>query len=102
MTGLQRHRRPTAPGEILREHYLVPRGVSVTDLAETLGASRKQISLLVNGHVRVTPEMAARLAKSLGTTTRFWLNLQTAVDAYDADRAAEGWQPGRVLGRPAA
>lgn len=102
MTGLQRHRRPTPPGEILREHYLMPRGVSVTDLAETLGVSRKQMSLLVNGHVRLSPEMAARLAKSLGTTTRFWLNLQTALDAYDADQAAEAWQPRRVFDRPAA
>ncbi|MDM7945410.1 MAG: HigA family addiction module antitoxin [Oceanibaculum nanhaiense] len=102
MTGLQRHRRPTPPGEILREHYLMPRGVSVTDLAETLGVSRKQMSLLVNGHVRLSPEMAARLAKSLGTTTRFWLNLQAALDAHDADQAAEAWQPSRVFDRPAA
>lgn len=42
---------------------------------------------MINGRARLDPALAARIAKTLGTTTRFWLNLQAAVDAWDADQA---------------
>ena len=66
---------------------------SVVRLAAALGCSRKHLSQIVNNRVRLEPEMAARLARVLGTSTRFWVNLQANVDAYDADRAARKWKP---------
>ncbi len=97
MDDLRRTRRPTLPGTILREHYLAARSISITDLAAATGLSRKHLSQIVNGHKRLEPTVALRLARVLETSTRFWLNLQTTVDTWDAENATEAWQPGRVF-----
>ncbi|MDP6706238.1 MAG: HigA family addiction module antitoxin [Alphaproteobacteria bacterium] len=86
-------RRPTPPGEILRELYLEPRGVSITAFARAVECSRKHMSNIVHGHVRLEPEIAARIAKVLGTSTELWLNLQKAVDVHDAEAAIKNWRP---------
>jgi addiction module HigA family antidote len=88
-----RNRRPSAPGDIIRAHYLDERRVSVSALARAIGLSRKHMSDIVNGRSRIEPAVAARLAKVFGTSTNLWLNLQTAVDAWDADREARSWKP---------
>ena len=88
-----RKRRPSMPGDILRAHYLDERGVSVAALGRAIGVSRKHMSDIVNGRSRLEPPVAARLAKVFGTTTALWLNLQAAVDAWDADREARSWKP---------
>lgn len=88
-----RKRRPSAPGDILRAHYLDERGISVAALGRAVDVSRKHMSDIVNGHARVEPAIAARLAKVFGTSTALWLNLQAAVDAWDADREAHSWKP---------
>ena len=96
--GLRLHdRRPTPPGRILQALYMEPRGISVSALASEVGRSRKHVSQLVNGHVRLEADMAERLAEVLGTSSDLWLNLQQAVDRHDARaRIAEsGWQPSR-------
>lgn len=100
MTGLRRDRRPTAPGAILRAHYMGPRAISVTAMAEALGLSRKHVSQIVNGHKRIEPVTAARLARVLGTTPRFWMNLQAAVDEWDASMEIAGWTPGAIFAPP--
>ncbi len=97
MDEIIRTRRPCAPGVLLKAGYLQPNKISVTALAEALGISRKQVSLVLNGHARVTPHLAGRLAKVLGTSTQLWLNLQAKVDAYDAEQEAKDWQPSRTL-----
>jgi antitoxin HigA-1 len=79
-------RRPTSPGQILVEFYLEPNGLSIAKFAEACGLTRKHMSGVVNGRVSVTAETAARMATVLGTTAQYWLNLQNAVDLYDADR----------------
>ena len=89
----QRKRRPSTPGDILRAHYLSERSVGVTELARAIGISRKHMSDIVNGRSRIEPAIAARLAKVFGTSTALWVNLQAAVDAWDADRAARSWKP---------
>ena len=81
----QRTRRPSPPGEILAELYLAPREVSIAKFAEAAGVTRKHMSGIINGHVAITAEMAARIAAVLGTTAQYWLNLQNAVDLYDAE-----------------
>jgi antitoxin HigA-1 len=98
MDKIRRNRRPSAPGAILRELFLEDRNISVSALAEAIGYSRKHVSQIVNGKARIEPEMAARLGKVLGTSTDIWLDLQAAVDAWDATQEAREWQPVRFLG----
>jgi antitoxin HigA-1 len=81
----QRTRRPSLPGEILAELYLAPHDISIAAFAEACGVSRKHMSGIVNGHVAITAEMAARIAAAVGTSAQYWLNLQNAVDLYDAE-----------------
>jgi addiction module HigA family antidote len=80
----QRKRRPTPPGELLVEFYLKPRGVSIAKFAEAAGVTRKHMSAVANGRSAITAELATRIATVLGTSAQFWLNLQNAVDLYDA------------------
>jgi addiction module HigA family antidote len=89
----ERKRRPSTPGDILRAHYLDERGISVAALGRAIDISRKHMSDIVNGRSRIEPAVAARLAKVFGTSTALWLNLQAAVDAWDADREARSWKP---------
>ena len=78
-------RKPTHPGAILKELYLDPLGITIADFAAGIGISRKTVSAIVNGHRRVTPEMAVRFAMALPTTNAdMWLNLQNALDLYEA------------------
>jgi addiction module HigA family antidote len=77
-------RRPTHPGEMLREDFLVDYGLSVSQLAEAVGVSRQSISELLRGRLAVSPEMSLRLAKLFGNSPEFWLNAQRAVDLWDA------------------
>jgi addiction module HigA family antidote len=90
-------RRPTPPGAMLREMYLAPRGLSVTRFARAVECSRKLMSGIINGSVRLEPEIAARVAKVLGTSTELWVGLQAGVDAFDAERAARSWKPQEVF-----
>src|ERR1700687_549910 len=90
---IRRKRRPTFPGAILREFYLDPRHISVTVFANAAGLSRKHVSSIVNGSATITPETAERFARVLGTTARFWLNLQIAGDLYDAELKLGSWKP---------
>jgi addiction module HigA family antidote len=85
MTICNRTRRPTPPGQILAELYLTPHKVSIAKFAEAVGITRKHMSAIVNGRASITAETAARIATVLGTTAQYWLNLQNAVDLYDAE-----------------
>ena len=80
------NRKPTHPGEILKELYLVPLNIGVGTFAKSIGISRKTISAVINGHRRVTPDLAVRFAAALPSTNpQMWLNLQNAVDIYEAE-----------------
>ena len=59
---------PPHPGEIIRDLYLEPLGLTVTEAAAGLGVTRKTFSLLVNGNAGISPEMATRLSKAFGRT----------------------------------
>jgi len=73
---------PAHPGEILREMYLKPMKVSVTEAAHALGVSRKHVSAIVNGRAPVTPDMAMRLAAVFATEAQLWVNLQAQHDLW--------------------
>ena len=74
------HRTPTHPGEILREEFLVPLGLTQVALAEHLGIPLQRINELVRGKRGATPETAWLLSQAFGTTPEFWLNLQASYD----------------------
>jgi antitoxin HigA-1 len=73
---------PAHPGEILKEMYMGPLGVTITQTADALGVSRKHVSAIVNGRVPVSPDMAARLAGVFGTEPDIWINLQAQYDLW--------------------
>lgn len=77
-------RRPTHPGEMLREDFLLDYGLTVTGLAEAIGVSRQSVNELLRERRAVSPEMALRLARLFGNSPEFWLNSQRAVDLWDA------------------
>ena len=74
------HRKPTSPGEILFEEFLVPLEMTQKELAEYLKCDYKVINRIVNEKANVTPGMAMKLAAAFNTSPTFWLNAQMAVD----------------------
>lgn len=81
-----RHRRPTTPGEILHEEFLVPLGMTQKLLADHLGCDVKVVNRIVNGRSAVTAEMALKLGSAFRTSPEFWMNAQKAVDLWEAAR----------------
>lgn len=77
-------RRPTHPGEMLREDFLPDYELSVAGLAEAAGVSRQSVNELLRERRAVSPEMALRLSRLFGNTAEFWMNAQRAVDLWDA------------------
>ncbi len=82
-------RKPTHPGEMLREDFLPDFGLTPAELAKAIGVSRQSVYELLGERRRVTPEMAVRLARLFGNSPEFWLNAQQAVDLWVASRALE-------------
>ena len=80
-------RRPTHPGEMLREDFLEDFELTISGLAEAVGVSRQSINELLRGRRAVSPEMSLRLARLFGNSPEFWLNAQRAVDLWDAAQA---------------
>ena len=85
---LKMNRRPTHPGEILREDFMPDYGLNVSSLAASLGVSRQTVNELVRERRALSPDMALRLSALFGNSAEFWLNLQRAVDLWDAQIAA--------------
>jgi addiction module HigA family antidote len=69
---------PIHPGEILREEFLVPLGMSANQLALALRVPATRINDLVNEKRGITADTALRLSRYFGTTSRFWMNMQTS------------------------
>lgn len=76
--------RPIHPGEILREEFLTPYGMSAHALAQALRVPAPRINDIVRERRGVTPDTALRLARYFGTTPKFWLNLQQDYDLKTA------------------
>jgi len=68
----------THPGEVLREEFLTPLGLSINKLSRDLDIPASRVSDIVNGKRDVTADTALRLATYFGGSAEFWLNLQTA------------------------
>lgn len=83
-------RRPTHPGEMLREDFMPDYGLTVTGLAEAAGVSRQSVNELLRERRALSPEMALRFARLFGNSPEFWLNAQLAVDLWEAAQRLKG------------
>lgn len=72
------------PGEILREEFLKPLGLSAYELARQLHVPAPRVNDIVLGRRGITADTAVRLAKLFGTSEQFWMNLQSAYEVRSA------------------
>lgn len=81
---ITRTRRPTHPGKILHDYFITARGLTVKSFASVMNIQVDHLQLIVDGKTNIPPCLALRLARCLNTSTHLWINLQAAVDTYDA------------------
>ncbi len=77
---------PVRPGDVLREEFMIPLGLSANGLARDMGVPPNRVTSILLGQRGVTAETALLLARQFRTTPEFWMNLQTA---HDLDVARE-------------
>jgi addiction module HigA family antidote len=87
-----RKRRPTHPGSILKRQYIEPLSLTISELANTLGVSRKTLSKIINARGAITPDMALRLSKAFKTTPELWMNMQQNYDLWQASHNSDDWK----------
>ena len=80
---------PPHPGQVIKRQCLEPLGLTVTEAAEGLGVSRNTLSMLINGRLGISPEMAIRLSSGFGGSPQSWLRQQMDYDLWQAQRKAE-------------
>jgi addiction module HigA family antidote len=88
----RRRARPPHPGEVLRRRFLESRGISQSALCRHIGEDSSNLSAVIKGRRRITPENAWLLGWALGTTPEYWLELQNRHDLWRA-------RPARPVGR---
>jgi addiction module HigA family antidote len=76
------------PGEVLQEEFLQPLGITSYRVSQETGLPQSRLSEIINGRRGVSADTALRLARYLGTTPDFWLNLQIAHDLEEARRTS--------------
>ena len=76
------HRAPIHPGEMLLEEFLKPLGISQKKLADSIKVPFQRVNEIVHGRRGISPSTSLRLAKFLGTSPDFWLNLQQKYELY--------------------
>ena len=84
MVRIPTNRWPTHPGEMLRDEFLDPLGITQRELADAVHVPYQRVNEIVNGRRGITPSTALRLAKYFGNTPGFWMNLQLRYDLYAA------------------
>jgi antitoxin HigA-1 len=82
MVNIPTNRPPTSPGEMLKEEFLEPMGLTQQQLADEIGVSYQRVNELINGKRGLTTSTALRLAKYFNTSPDFWLNMQRANELY--------------------
>jgi len=89
MIRIPTHRPPTHPGEMLLKEFLEPMEITQKYLADAIHVPYQTVNELINGKRGVTPSTALRLAKFLGNSPDFWLNLQLRYELYYAQKEEE-------------
>jgi antitoxin HigA-1 len=92
---------PVHPGEVLREEFLVPMGLTAYAVARACGVPRTRIERLCREETPVTADTALRLSRYFGTTPAFWMGMQAQHDLERAEDAL-GDQLGNIVPRRAA
>lgn len=87
---------PPHPGEVLREGWIEPLGLTVTAAAEALGVTRKTLSAILNGRSGISPDMALRLSRAFDTTAESWLSQQMQYDLWHAMQEKEHMKVKRI------
>ena len=77
-------RKPATVGEILKEEFMVPLGLTQAALAEAMGVQRKHVNELCNDRRKATAATALILARVFGNSPDFWLNVQRRTDLWEA------------------
>jgi antitoxin HigA-1 len=96
MVRVPTYRRPTHPGEMLKEEFLDPMGITQRQLADAIGVPYQRINEIINGRRGITPSTALRLAKYFQVSPEFWLNLQIRLDLYETQQE-EGERIEKIL-----
>lgn len=86
---------PVHPGEVLREDFLKPMGITAYRLAQATGLPQTRISQILAGKRGITTGTALRLSKALGLSDRYWLNAQARYDV-EVEREAHGAELSQV------
>lgn len=95
---LPSHRKPTLPGKILHEEFLVPLGISQSDFAKHLGKSWTQpkLSAIIRGKRSITEDIALDFADAFGTSPEFWIGLQMDLNLWEAAQKRKKINPIRI------
>jgi antitoxin HigA-1 len=86
---MARMHNPPHPGEVIKELCLDPLKLTVTAAAEGLGVSRRTLSMLLNGHAGISPDMAIRLSRAFGRSPESWLQLRLQYDLWQAEQRSD-------------
>ncbi len=86
MVRVPAKRRPTHPGEMLLEEFLLPINLTQRELADAVHMPYQRLNEIVNGRRGITPSTALRLAKFFGNSAGFWSNLQMRWDLFQAQQ----------------
>ncbi|MBZ5551409.1 MAG: HigA family addiction module antidote protein [Acidobacteriia bacterium] len=86
---IPKNRMPTHPGEVLLHEFLTPMGLSQVELARRMGVPVQRVNTLIKGKRDMTAETAILLARTLKTSSEFWMNLQVALDLFKASKSLE-------------
>ena len=86
MIRIPKNRRSTHPGEMLREEFLAPLGITQQALADAIKVPFQRVNEIVTGKRGLTPSTALRLAKFFGMSPGFWLNLQMVYDLQATEK----------------
>jgi addiction module HigA family antidote len=91
-------REPASPGEILRQEFLGPLGMSEKELAARMKVPLQHVNEIISGKRGITAETAVLLAGVFESSPEFWMNLQTALDLYRANAKRAAGRPPSVRG----
>lgn len=83
---LKRGLQPPHPGTILKEMFINERNLTITEVAKGLKMTRTNLSSVINGHVKISPELAVKLSEAFGNSAQFWVNLQNNYELWHAER----------------